>query len=286
VNSDARSTDVPFDGEQPSNPVEQRIHRRLKSYLRRSILQPERRLAVLVIGCRNGDDVIWLSDLGHRVVATDPCPDTLAKTMQRARRAGLDDRIQTASFNIETCTADQLPSEVDLVLCNAPVVNSVDATSIRRLGVAASAWIRPHGRLLIVNIARAACEHSSGTGGIRPHSERILAENLSPAFSLVRPLALTVLLPPATSSTRDRTKTPAFLGRVDALLASLPGTHHIARTVLLDFEKTDASSIRAGWKRQVWQGEAAAPAASFQGSSGFSGHTAIKAQSTRSAIDR
>ena len=109
---------------------------------------------VLEIGCGTGEDAIWLAQRGARVVATDASPAMLEVTRQKARHAGVSDRIETFVLD----ASSPLPrlagegSGVGVGLSNFGALNCV--ADLRPIARALATWILPGGCLLLVFMNR------------------------------------------------------------------------------------------------------------------------------------
>lgn len=61
---------------------------------------------VLEIGCGTGEDARWLAQRGVRVLATDASPNMLRITAEKAKAAGLDDRVTCRPLDLNALPAD------------------------------------------------------------------------------------------------------------------------------------------------------------------------------------
>lgn len=277
-------TAAPLHGEGVDLSPVSRYHRdRVRSYLLKSVLPQSRQMSILNLGCGTGNDAMWLASLGHRVLAVDDCPEKLAEAKSRPLKEA--DQIQFAELDVNSCSADSFTSEFDLLLCGSEVVNRSAPEGLRRLAVAATSWVRPGGRALLVTTSRTPTRIPVNDAPLWFHEPREIAQYFSPAFVAIRLRTLTVVMPEPhySGNLNNRPGRLATLGAVDKLLAALPGIHHVARSIALDLGKRDAKTVKTGWERQSWHSNAPAPAASFQATPREISRAPL--QSTRSDMD-
>jgi SAM-dependent methyltransferase len=92
-------------------------------------LLPQRRLDVLDVGCGEGRDAVWLTSLGHNVVAIDPS-QTMLKAA-RVRAAQIPDPEKRLRLRILCCDAEEATSKFgehsfDVVVCHGVIMYQDD----------------------------------------------------------------------------------------------------------------------------------------------------------------
>jgi len=271
------------DPDRPPDLVDRCLRHRARRYLQRRVLQAGRRLHVLNLGCGLGDDAQWMTSLGHRVLAVDCEEYFVAQATERARTAQNEEDLQFAHIDLHSFSPDDYPTEFDLLFFSRGISHLVDAVAARRLGVAASGWLRPGGRVFLAAASRREATIQSRrtdqsiVSAWHPHE---VVDAFSPAFSIVRLAALAVVMPDSDQSggwRRHRLGVSCF-DALDRFLTSVPGAHHFARSLIVDLEKSTARTVRSRSRRRSWARNAPAPAASFQATPGSRGAVARQGQ--------
>jgi SAM-dependent methyltransferase len=136
-------------------------------------------MRVLEIGCGTGEDAVWLAKQGAHVIATDASPAMLDVTREKARRAGVLERIETSSVDAadpfhrrgaedaeesskntprsprlggETNGQSRLGVRSEMGFSNFGALNCVP--DLRPIANALGEWIEPGGTLVLVFINR------------------------------------------------------------------------------------------------------------------------------------
>ncbi|AXK36116.1 class I SAM-dependent methyltransferase [Streptomyces armeniacus] len=101
---------------------------------------------VLDLGCGNGGDSLWLARRGWRVTAVDISAVAADRLTERARAAGLGDRITAVRHDLHESFP---PGRYDLVSAHyLHTPYDLDRTAVLRV---AAERLRPDGRLLVVD---------------------------------------------------------------------------------------------------------------------------------------
>jgi ubiquinone/menaquinone biosynthesis C-methylase UbiE len=106
-------------------------------------------LNILEINCGTGDDALWLSSLGHKVIATDASPEMIAVAKSK-RPPG-----ENASPQFLTCAFEGLSTrfsgqQFDLVFSNFSGLNCLSPVELERTARGLSALVKPGGGLAVV----------------------------------------------------------------------------------------------------------------------------------------
>jgi SAM-dependent methyltransferase len=224
---------------------------------------------LIELGGGTGEDALFLAQAGRRVLVTDGAPAMVARVEEKAREAGLADRVTAERVSLEELdawAAARGGAAFDGAFSNFASLNCVtDHASVAR----GLARLLPPGKhaLLVVfgpccpgevlvllarGKARAAFRRLARTpaparvGGetfaVTYPSPRALARAFTPWFHLRRMFGVGVFVPPS-SAEPAASRFPRVLEALERLdqLAARPlalfGDH-----VLLDFERTDVSA--------------------------------------------
>ncbi|MFH1084890.1 MAG: methyltransferase domain-containing protein [Chloroflexota bacterium] len=201
----------------------------LGRWLRQTVLAEVARLfaprqRVLELGCGTGQDAVWLAQRGVHVTATDVAPAMLAAAAEKARAAGVADRIAFSLFDLnrpaEAEVARQVAEPYDGVLANFGPLNCV--ADRRALADVLGRLVRPGGAVCLVVMnplcpwevawhlahAQPAVAFRRLRGRIQAHvgsgrtvavwypSARRLRREFAPVFRHVRTVGVGALLPP------------------------------------------------------------------------------------------
>jgi SAM-dependent methyltransferase len=226
-------------------------------------VRPETR--VLDIGCGTGEDAIWLAQRGARVVAADASPAMLEVTRQKARRAGVSDRIETLVLDVSS-PLPRFAGEgqgVGVGVSNFGALNCI--ADLRPIALALAGWIQPGGYLLLVflnrwcvweiawhvlhlqprvafrRLRRDGVDARIGEGLVRVWYPSIgsIRRVFAPAFQLQRVAGLGIWLPPSYLEPVVARRPCLFrwLARLERATASAFPFSHSADHVLLEFER-------------------------------------------------
>jgi SAM-dependent methyltransferase len=226
---------------------------------------------VLELGCGTGEDAVWLARRGVSVVATDQSAEMLKVAQEKARRAGVAERIEFAQVDAAQLAGVPSPAAArldktlpegevfDRALADFGVLNCV--ADRRRLGLALAERLRPGGTFVAVvmgpvclwelawylvhgDLGRATRRWRSGglalVGGERlpvwyPSPPRLRAE-LMPRFALRRVVGLGALLPPSYLSHLVE-RWPAVFQKLATLDDKVPGGAWLADHYVAVFER-------------------------------------------------
>ncbi|HEV7950411.1 MAG TPA: class I SAM-dependent methyltransferase [Glaciihabitans sp.] len=105
----------------------------------------------LEVGCGHGADAVWLASLGWQVTAVDVSATAVARTLDRARKAGLEDRVTGSVVDLTQEMPEGLFDLVTASYFQTPV--PIDrAGTLRRI----AGLIAPGGTLVVVEHASLA----------------------------------------------------------------------------------------------------------------------------------
>ncbi|WP_408897457.1 class I SAM-dependent methyltransferase [Nocardioides sp. R1-1] len=99
--------------------------------------------SALDAGCGNGAQALWLAERGWDVVATDISRAALDAAADRARSAGLDDRVDWVRADLTAWEPDRT---WDLVVTSYAHADAGQLELYRRVGE----WVAPGGTLLVI----------------------------------------------------------------------------------------------------------------------------------------
>jgi SAM-dependent methyltransferase len=103
---------------------------------------------VLELNCGTGEDAVWLSRHGYRVVATDISSEMIAAATIKAAHAKQKIQFEVCSF--EDVGNKFAPGSFDLVLSDFGGLNCIDEKQVRLLAENLSLLLRPNGRFVAV----------------------------------------------------------------------------------------------------------------------------------------
>ncbi|MBV6443441.1 MAG: class I SAM-dependent methyltransferase [Haliscomenobacteraceae bacterium CHB4] len=106
----------------------------------------------LELNCGTGEDAVWLAKQGYNVLATDISPEMVALTAEKARQAGVGERIRT-----QTCSfaeVGKLEGPFDLVFSNFGGLNCVPPEELKKLSLDLQKLVAPGGLFVAVAMSR------------------------------------------------------------------------------------------------------------------------------------
>jgi ubiquinone/menaquinone biosynthesis C-methylase UbiE len=120
----------------------------VRRYLQ-TFLQGKGSLNILEINCGTGDDALWLSSLGHNVIATDASPEMIAVAKSKLPPDG------NASPRFITCAFEDLTTrfngqQFDLLFSNFSGLNCLSPMELERTGHSLSVLVKWGGSLAVV----------------------------------------------------------------------------------------------------------------------------------------
>ncbi|HEY0066061.1 MAG TPA: class I SAM-dependent methyltransferase [Flavisolibacter sp.] len=120
----------------------------VRRYLQ-SFLQGQGSLSILEINCGTGDDALWLSSLGHNVIATDASPEMIAVAKSKLPPE------ENVSAQFITCAFEDLSTrfhdqQFDLLFSNFSGLNCLSPGELERTGRSIAALVKPGGSLAVV----------------------------------------------------------------------------------------------------------------------------------------
>lgn len=136
-----------YDSEFTDTAVGRLQRNRVWNYLRANFSSSEFP-RVLELNCGTGEDAIWLSRHGFRVVATDLSSEMIQIATRKAQIAKQKVEFDVCSF--ENVGNKFAPGSFDLVLSDFGGLNCIDEKQIRLLAENLSVLLRPGGRFVAV----------------------------------------------------------------------------------------------------------------------------------------
>lgn len=204
---------------------------------------------VLELACGTGEDAIWLAQQGLRVTATDGSPQMLAVAAQKTRRAGVEDRVSFAQFDIGT--PQSFPhNPFDGVLSNFGGLNVL--ADWRPLAEYLAPVVKPGGWLLLVPMGP-FCPWEFGWHLAHGDWRTALRRWRPPAYARIGETDIPIWYPPARRLRQDfapwfrHTRTESLgLWLPPSYLAHLVDRHPRLFSRLDRFERITARITR-GW---------------------------------------
>jgi SAM-dependent methyltransferase len=103
---------------------------------------------VLELGCGTGEDAVWLAGRGVHVTATDSSAAMLEVAREKAKRAGVAERVSTISLDLRRPADAPALASFDGAFANFGALNCVGDR--RPVEEAFARWVRPGGALVLV----------------------------------------------------------------------------------------------------------------------------------------
>jgi ubiquinone/menaquinone biosynthesis C-methylase UbiE len=143
----AKTYDVDFTTSQ----IGQLQRKRVRTFLTRLLNEMNRPLKILEINCGTGEDALWLSSLGHAVVATDAS----AAMIEKANSKLSNNNEGSSNINFLQCSFHQLAhifkeDQFDLVFSNFGGLNCVSEEVLMHLSNDLSTLTKNDGQLFFV----------------------------------------------------------------------------------------------------------------------------------------
>ena len=111
-----------------------------------SIIQTEKKLAVLELNCGTGADAIELGKLGHSVVATDISSEMIKVAKAKTHPENVQFKVQDINM-IDQHTFDQ---KFDLIFSNFGGLNCLSVEQLRAFFQTATDLLLPNGKMILV----------------------------------------------------------------------------------------------------------------------------------------
>lgn len=106
----------------------------------------------LEINCGTGDDALWLARQGWQVLATDISPEMVRITQEKARQAGLEDRIESRVCGF--AEVEHLEGQFDLVWSNFGGLNCISPGEMAVFAAVLAKKMKPGGVFIAVVMSR------------------------------------------------------------------------------------------------------------------------------------
>ena len=101
-------------------------------------------LNILELNCGTGEDAIYLSNLGHRVIATDISSEMIAKAKKK------NPSIQFLQQDITTITSETFSEKFDLIFSNFGGLNCLSKEQLKSLIDTSETLLKKNGKLIFV----------------------------------------------------------------------------------------------------------------------------------------
>lgn len=119
------------------------------TYLQRH-LPHDRPARILELNCGTGDDSLYLTRLGHKVLALDPCEKNLQEAKDKADRLKYPERPKFHQLKLGAVHADRIEGTFDLIFSNFGGLNSMDPKSFERFTQRLPRLMGPESRVVAV----------------------------------------------------------------------------------------------------------------------------------------
>jgi 2-polyprenyl-3-methyl-5-hydroxy-6-metoxy-1,4-benzoquinol methylase len=154
VNTDLAAVREAFNRHAPSYDA-QFAHSAVGQAMRQTVWDAADRLLadgtrVLDLGCGTGEDALHFARRGMVVTAIDIASEMIGALTAKARAAGLADRIDARTSDMESLAAEETP--FDAIFSNFGAINCL--SSLNNLRNLAATTIRPGGHVILVSMGR------------------------------------------------------------------------------------------------------------------------------------
>ena len=113
-------------------------------------LKDKPHLKILEINCGTGDDALWLSALGHEVVATDASANMIAAAEQKAHLTAIVNRPVFLQCDFEKLYAKFKHQKFDLIFSNFSGLNCIGPGQLQILSSDLHALLTANGHMAVV----------------------------------------------------------------------------------------------------------------------------------------
>ncbi len=127
----------------------QLVYRYLEPFIQKNNIQN-----VLELNCGTGEDALWLTKQGCRVLATDISSEMIRMTQQKVKQENKENFIQTKTISIENLQQLSSNNKYDLIFSNFGGINCLDEKAIRSAVKNLSNLLRPGGHFIAVVIGK------------------------------------------------------------------------------------------------------------------------------------
>ncbi len=105
---------------------------------------------VLELHCGLGEDALYLTKLGHQVLATDPSLHNLKVAKETADKWKFPERPEFRQLGLGAIHADRLQEKFDLIFTNFGGLNTINQEGLERLAMRFPRLLKPGGRVVAV----------------------------------------------------------------------------------------------------------------------------------------
>ena len=113
-------------------------------------LDDKHSLKILEINCGTGDDALWLSSLGHQVVATDASPKMIEMAKAKLDFHNEENAPQFSVCDFTELNIDFKGQQFDLIFSNFAGLNCAAPEEMIRIGEQLRRLLKPDGHLAVV----------------------------------------------------------------------------------------------------------------------------------------
>jgi SAM-dependent methyltransferase len=107
-------------------------------------------IRILELHCGIGEDALYLTKLGHRVLATDPSIHNLKLAQETADKWKFPERPEFRQLGLGSIHADRIKEKFDLIFTNFGGLNTLDKKGLERLAMRFPRLLKPGGRVIAV----------------------------------------------------------------------------------------------------------------------------------------
>jgi SAM-dependent methyltransferase len=111
-------------------------------------------LNILELNCGNGEDSLYLTKLGHQVIATDPSIHNLRKAQENADQWKFPERPTFRQLSLGSVHADRIEERFDLIFTNFGGLNTLSSQGLERLVTRFPRLLNPGARVVAVIMSK------------------------------------------------------------------------------------------------------------------------------------
>lgn len=114
------------------------------------IFTKKSKLNILELNCGTGEDALWFSQFGHRVLATDISEKMLTETEKKIKLKGNPELVKTYRFDLRNPEDFKSSEKFDMIFSNFGGVNCLTPPQFEKLPGVFKHLLNPHGRVILI----------------------------------------------------------------------------------------------------------------------------------------
>lgn len=209
-----------------------------------------RPLRILELHCGIGEDALYLTKLGHKVLATDPSLHNLKLAKETADKWKFPERPEFRQLGLGSIHADRLKEKFDLIFTNFGGLNTLNQEGMERLAMRFPRLLKPGGRVIAVIMPkqhvwdffdsenRQRKQERESALKAYYHSPEKIKGIFAKRFQLIGQQPIGVALPPAQLETKYKTRKKLIrtLNKWEKKLNQFTFLSGLSDHYLIDFE--------------------------------------------------